>query len=129
MSIKKLNKKQRLMAKFMGIKKDEEYDAFLYRSDLPFIQGGDYREWATTKDVFHILRAKSGEKVSVPREHYILSVGHLKYHRSWDWLIPVIVRAEFVFKSKIGINSFTATPIDKAFELTYKLIKDFKNGK
>ena len=119
--MKNLHKKQELIATFMGIRKDEEFDAWLYHINKPFIKSG-YYGWA---DMRHVrIKAKSGQKASRP--HYILSVGHLRYNREWNWLIPVLERLEFVHGMKLGIDSFRTTGIKEAFNLTVKLIKQLQ---
>lgn len=119
MEIKELNKKQELIAKFMGIKNDKSMGVFFYRCDLPFIKDGDYGSWASVEDKYYR---------SVLYAHYELSVSHLKYHSSWDWLIPVMQRVTFVMGGKLYLEvnkNEDGTTIEDIFNSVYILIKDY----
>lgn len=66
-----------LIAEYVGIKFNDKENAYEFSAWLPQFAGSDHGEWCSsiTKD-YHT--------------HYLLHSDSMKYHKSWDWLMPVI---------------------------------------
>lgn len=51
-----------------------------------------------------------GRKQGMPKQYEnwydIVSVGDLKYHSSWDWLMPVVDKVEQLFEGSISVNIY-----------------------
>lgn len=92
-----------LIANFMEVELRE--GGYCYDKKLQFIRGGDYGEWADTYKFIISGVNKKGEPYSCEDWGYLLDSSNLKYHVSYDWLIPVI--------NKISELQFTHPMVDQ----------------
>lgn len=54
---------------------------------------------------------RTGDTYNIPNEHPYLHQEYLKYHKSWDWLMPVVEKIEKVKGAHVIITTGTLCEI------------------
>ena len=101
----------RIIAEFMGV--------------IPRLESPDVYTYADTP--YFSIREDNPEKVMEG------IVGYVKYHKSWDWLIPVIKKIREIINTELSIDEFDLNrnlaqrlnPYDYSIESIHKGVVEF----
>jgi len=95
----------KLIAEFMGLElADKKYpsDGYWISLHLPMFTDSDMTEWADTRNGM----------IRIPRSQ-------LKYHSSWDWLMPVVEKIESLgYNTQIHFDLFMVGDKDSLRNVT-----------